>query len=160
MCFHKGASHTCTRIHAIACTQSHAQACTKVHSHTCSHTHTSHLHSHSHKQACMPVHAHSALPHMHSQAHNRKNMHAHSCTRTHASHTSRHIVNTCHPAACRQHSNSFDGLCEGCACFVLGNSVCSRSPLPPHLESVNLDPISGPDSRLHEASALGRVRDA
>jgi len=64
------------------------------------------------------------------------------------------------PAACRQHSNSFDGLCEGRACFVFGNSVCSRSPLPPHLESVNLDPISGPDSRLHEASALGRVRDA
>jgi hypothetical protein len=61
------------------------------------------------------------------------------------------------PAACRQHSNSFDGLCEGHACFVLGNSVCSRSPRPPHLESVNLDPISGPDWRLHEAPALERA---
>ena len=62
------------------------------------------------------------------------------------------------PAACRQHPKSFDGLCEGHACFVLGNSVCSRSPLPPHLESVNLDPISGPDSRLHEAAAPGEGR--
>ena len=32
------------------------------------------------------------------------------------------------PAACRQHSKSFDGLCEGRACFVLGDSVCSRTP--------------------------------
>ena len=63
------------------------------------------------------------------------------------------------PAACRQHSHSFDGFCEGRACFVLGNSLCSRSPLPPHLESVNLDPILGPDSRLHEAPALERAGD-
>ena len=61
------------------------------------------------------------------------------------------------PAACRQHSNSFDGLCEGRACFVLGNSVCSRSPLPPHLESVNLDPILGPDSRLHALERAGDI---